>query len=121
MLDTRTYTVEFPDGPELEYAANVIAESMWAQSDLDGNQYLLPESIVDHKKDDKAVAKADGYTTSGKSKQMKRTTKGWMLCIQWKYQSTSWERLADLKESNPIEVTEYAVSQEIEDKPAFSW
>ena len=59
MLDSRTYTVKFPDGRELKYAVNIIAESMWAQSDLDGNRYLLFDMIVDHKKDAEAVKKAD--------------------------------------------------------------
>jgi hypothetical protein len=48
ILDTRTYLVEFPDGAELEYSANTIAENMWAQCDIDGNQWLLMEAIVDH-------------------------------------------------------------------------
>eukprot|EP00978_Attheya_sp_CCMP212_P046293 scaffold382524_cov28-Attheya_sp.AAC.1 len=37
ILDTRTYRVEFPDGVEAEYAANTIAENMWAQCALEGN------------------------------------------------------------------------------------
>jgi hypothetical protein len=122
MLDSRTYTVEFADGDELEYAANIIAESMWAQSDLDGNQYLLLDSIVDHKKDKDAVEKKDRFIVSRRgTKSIKKSTRGWMLCIKWRDESTTWERLADLKESNPIEVAEYAVSRGIEDEPAFAW
>jgi hypothetical protein len=37
-LDSSTYFVEFLEGLELEYATNVITESMYAQADLDGNQ-----------------------------------------------------------------------------------
>jgi hypothetical protein len=33
----------------------------------------------------------------------------------------SWERLADLKESNPIEVAEYAATKNLHDEPAFPW
>ena len=33
----------------------------------------------------------------------------------------TWERLADLKESNPIEVAKYAKSRQIDDQPAFAW
>ena len=29
---------------------------------------------------------------------MKCTTKGWMLCVQWKDKSTSCEKLSDMKE-----------------------
>jgi hypothetical protein len=35
----------------LEYSANVIAENMWAQCDLDGQERLLMQAIVDHRKD----------------------------------------------------------------------
>ena len=35
--------------------------------------------------------------------------------------STSWEALKDLKESNPVEVAEYAVGAKIVSEPAFAW
>jgi hypothetical protein len=28
--------------------------------------------------------------------------KGWHLCVEWKDGTIYWERLADLKESNPV-------------------
>jgi hypothetical protein len=37
-------------------------------------------------------------------------TKGWYLKVRWKEGSTTWEMLRDLKESNPVEVAEYAVT-----------
>jgi hypothetical protein len=37
ILDTRNYTVEFPDGRNEEYTANVIAENMNAKCDKEGN------------------------------------------------------------------------------------
>ena len=40
---------------------------------------------------------------------------------EWKNKSTSWERLADLKESYPIQVAEYAVAKGIDKEPAFAW
>ena len=49
----------------------------------------------------------------------RRTTKGWQLLVQWKDGSTSWTPLKDLKESNPVEVAEYAVANKIADEPAF--
>jgi hypothetical protein len=33
----------------------------------------------------------------------------------------SWEKLSDLKESHPLETTEYAVTMGINHKPAFNW
>lgn len=121
VLDTRTYEVQFPDGQAAEYSANMIAESMFAQCDLEGNQYLLMDSICGHRKYMCAVEKADMYIKQGSNRQLRKTTKGWKLCIQWKDGTTSWERLADMKESNPIEVAEYAVKEGIHDEAAFAW
>ena len=121
ILDTHEYAVEFPDGAEAEYSANVIAENMYAQCDFDGNQYLLMDSITDHKADGHAVKKADGMTHHNGRAYPKKTTKGWHLCVKWKDGSTSWERLADVKESNPVQTAEYAKALGISDEPAFVW
>ena len=43
------------------------------------------------------------------------------MCVNWKDGNSIWERLADLKESNPIEVAEYAVALDIFHQPAFAW
>jgi hypothetical protein len=121
ILDTRLHTVEFADGVEAEHAANVIAENMWAQCDIDGNQCRLLEAVVDHKTDGHAFQQANGFVVVNGRKHMRKSTKGWQLCIQWKDGSASWERLADVKESNPVEVAEHSVAQGIEVEPAFAW
>jgi hypothetical protein len=121
ILDTRVYTLEFENGVEAEYSANVIAENMWAQCDVDGNQYQLLDAIIDHKTDGHAVKQADGFVVVNGRKHMRKSTKGWLMCSKWKNGSTSWERLSDLKESNPIEVAEYAVARGIDAEPAFAW
>jgi hypothetical protein len=38
MLDTRNYEIEFPGGRRDEYTANIIAENMYAQCDIEGRQ-----------------------------------------------------------------------------------
>jgi hypothetical protein len=38
MLDTRNYEIQFPDGRSDEYTANVIAENMYAQCDIECRQ-----------------------------------------------------------------------------------
>jgi hypothetical protein len=43
------------------------------------------------------------------------------LCCQWQDGSTSWESIADLKESHPIETAEYAVTKGLDHEPAFNW
>ena len=71
-----------------------------------------------------AVAKDDMFvqhTRGGSNAMHRRTTKGWQLLVQWKDGSTSWTPLKDLKESNPVEVVEYAVANKIANEPAFIW
>ncbi len=41
--------MEFDDGDEAELNANLIAEAMYAQCNPDGNQYVLLDSLVDHR------------------------------------------------------------------------
>jgi hypothetical protein len=121
ILDTRSYIVDFEDGSEAEYSANVLAENMYAQCDTEGNQYLLLEAVTDHRKTQDAVQEGeDTFQWHGRRHQ-KRTTKGWELCVQWRDGTTTWERLAELKESNPVEVAEYSVAASIDNMPAFKW
>jgi hypothetical protein len=64
---------------------------------------------------DQKVVQPDGRT------HLKRSAIGWQVCCQWKNCSTSWENLADLKESHPIGTAEYAVTKDIDLEPAFNW
>jgi hypothetical protein len=121
MLDTRTYEIEFPDGRSDEYTANVIAENMYAQSDIEGRQWNLMEGIIDHRAHGHFVEPDDMYIKHGSNKKVRETTKGWHLCVEWKDGTTSWDRLADLKESNPVEVTEYAATKSLLNTPDFIW
>ena len=122
LFDTREYDIEFTDGAIERYTANVIAENMFAQVDEEGNMYMILQEIVDHKKDNSAVPMAEGmYQTRTGSERNKVTTRGWSLLVQWKDGSTSWEKLKDLKASNPVEVAEYAVANRLVDEPAFKW
>jgi len=121
LLDTRKYTVEFPDGEVTEFTANIIAESMIAQCDANGNDVKLMEHIIDHRKDGTAIKDADRYFYNNGRRYPKKTTAGWKLCVQWKGGLTSWETLADLKESYPVQVAEYAKAAGIDGEPAFAW
>ena len=50
ILDTCLYEVELPRGEISELADNMIEESTYAQCDVDGNEYLLLEAFIDHRK-----------------------------------------------------------------------
>jgi hypothetical protein len=122
ILDTREYEVEFPDGSTEIYMANTIAENMYAQVDDEGHEFLFMQEIADHKKDGSAVSRDDMFVRSANGQQrMRLTTKGWKLMVRWKDGTSSWEPLRNLKESNPVEVAEYAVANKISEEPAFAW
>ena len=122
ILDTREYVIEFDDGQKAELAANVIAQNMYAQCDADGNNYLLLESIVDHRRSTTALTYQDQIIKKENGRTyMRKSTAGWQLCVEWKDGSTSWQRLSDLKESHPVQVAEYAHSQSLMREPAFDW
>ena len=121
ILDSRQYEVEFPDGEVTELTANVIAERIYAQCDKDGNDLLLLDYFVDYRKSERAMSLQDQQITVNGRSCLKRSTAGWEICVLWKDESTSWEKLSDLKECYPVETAEYAVLQKIDHEPAFNW
>lgn len=122
ILNTALYEVTSPDGTINEYTANVIAENLWNQTDDDGYNYSLLYEIIGHRRDDTAVPIKEGFyeTPSGQRRRV-ITSKGWQFNISWENGETSWISLKEIKESNPIEVAEYAVANKLESEPAFAW
>ena len=122
ILDTREYEVLLSDGSTAEYAANVIAENLYAQCDSEGKQYVLLNEITDHKSDASAIKKGDDFTQSHNGNRIrKKTTRGWKFNVEWKDGSSSWIPLSELKASNPVELAEYAVANAIAGEPALAW
>jgi hypothetical protein len=92
LLDTRLYEVEFPEG----------------------RSYSVLSEIVDHRTNGHAISKDDGFVEDRYGKRHPRiTTRGWDLQVEWRDGSTTWVPLSELKESNPIEVAEYAGANKI--------
>jgi hypothetical protein len=119
LLDTREYEVEFPDGSIDVLSTNTIAENLYSQVDQEGNSYAVLAGIVDHRKDNSAVHSDDARVPG--TNKLRRTTKGWQLLTEWKDGTSDWLPLADLKESYPVQVAEYAVNNKIATEPAFAW
>ena len=122
LLDTRVYDCELDDGTVYKYSANVIAENIFSQCDDDGRRQAVLREIIDHRSDKSAVHISNGYTITKRGRRIpKTTTRGWELLVQWKDGSSDWVSLKHLKESNPIELAEYAVANRINEEPAFKW
>ena len=74
--------------------------------------FLVFKAIVDHSNGTSIEDEKD-------PNHQQMTNKDWKLAVEWRDGSTSWESLADLKESFPIEVDEYAITCNLEKEPAF--
>ena len=122
LLDTRQYDVEFRDGRSESLSANLIAQNLYSQIDDEGARHILLDDIIDHRRNDSAVDKADAFVKRRNGvKRRRETTRGWQLLCQWKDGSSNWVELKDARQSYPILVAEYAFANRIDDEPAFAW
>jgi hypothetical protein len=83
ILDTRTYVINFDNGDQTKLTANLIAESLFSQCDPDGNQYVLLDEIVDHRRLPTAIKLADQKVIRANDRTyLKGSTIGWKICCQ---------------------------------------
>ena len=122
LLDTREYLVKFPDESVRRYTVNQIVQAIYNQVDDEGKQRDLLDEVIGHRKDGTAITQENGYWIGyNGNKTPKKTTRGWQICVRWKDGTIEWLPLKDIKDSNPIELAEYAVSNQIAEEPAFNW
>ena len=78
--------------------------------------------IADHKSDGPVLKSEDRYIKT-KPGQLKRRqiTVGWNFCVKWKDVTVNWLPLSTLKESNHVDICEYAVACGLDNEPAFAW
>ena len=116
------YDVEFPDGQIKEYVVNLVARNMYSQADAERRTFQILDSIIDHAVDSTAVQmKYKCVVTRNGTIRLIQTTQGWKLLVLWKDGREEWIPLKLLKEENPIEVSEYAISNGIENNPDFAY
>ena len=114
ILYTCLYEVEFPGGEMTGLAAIIIAESMYAQCDVDRNEYLMLDAFIDYRKNGSALSVEDQKIVVKGQETLRKSTASWDLCCKWKDRSTLWEKLSDLKELHQIQVAKYAIVQGIQ-------
>jgi len=120
--DHSVYEALLNDASYLEYMANIIIENMDNQVDKFSYKYSTIKGIIGHKKDDKkAISKSNGWTDNTGARKRVITTKGWDIEVELEDGTTSWCPLTIVKHSMPIELAEYAITQNINDEPAFAW
>ena len=94
---------------------------MYAQCDVDGHEYLLLESFIDHRKNDLALSVVDWKVVLKGRDNFRKSTAGWDICCKLKDDSTSQEKLSSLKDLYTIKVVEYVIAQIIHNEPDFNW
>jgi hypothetical protein len=77
--------------------------------------------MTNHRRNGSAIAIDDKWIRHGSNQQLCCMTQGWQLNVLWHDGSTSWEHLRNSKESNPIQVAEYAVANKLTEEAAFAW
>ncbi len=83
ILNTREYTFTFDDGDETVLNANLFAEAMYAQCNPNRNQYVLLDSIIDHRQLDAAIRPSDQKVVRPDGRtHLKHSTIGWQVCCQ---------------------------------------
>ena len=103
-------------------SANLIAQNLFSQIDEEGHQHILLDDIIDYRRDERVIEKADAFVVMRNGvKWQCQTTQGWQLLCQWKNGSTNWVALKDMKNSYPVQVTDYAKANWINEEPAFAW
>ena len=80
------------------------------------------DQVQRHRKTDEATEKSDGYVKDSKGRISRGiTTKGYDLLTKFRDGFESWLPLVDLKQYNPLEIADYAISNKLEKGPGFAW
>ena len=121
ILDSRVFVVEFPDGEWKDISYNILAEHLHAQMDDEGNIYKLFHGIIGHRKKAGAVDKANQFRQVGNKQVKKKTLARWDIEVEWVDGTSSWFPLKEVKNSNSVELAEYAMHNHLNLEPAFDW
>jgi hypothetical protein len=122
ILDWRIFMVRFVDGEEKDIAFNVLSEHLYSQVDKEGRQHRIFKEIFNHRKNKNVLDKADGFRLLPNGQQVpKKSESRWDLEAEWKDGTTSWLPLKELKETNGVEVAQYARDNRLLEEPAFAW
>eukprot|EP00957_Ditylum_brightwellii_P140899 10733356-Ditylum_brightwellii.AAC.1 len=85
-------------------------ENIFIQFDSEGHHQQAMKEISDHQTEDSAIPQDDSYITTHSGKHRCITTKGWSFLVEWTMGSSDWVPVKNLKESYPVQVAEYTIT-----------
>ena len=106
--------MEFSGEEMTELAANIMAESMYVQCNIDWNEYLLLQAFINQRSNGSALRTEDQKIVIEEGETLRKSTAGWNIYCKWKKWSTSWEKFSSLKDLQQIQVAKYAIVQGIQ-------
>ena len=120
MINTFLYATHSPDVGVKQCKADIIAESMYSQTDSEEYQHSILDAIIDYGTNVSALTRSNMYVVTKRGiRSVRKATVGWNILIKWKAGREQWIPLKEIKESNPIEGAEFSVSCGIENEPNF--
>ena len=69
-------------GRNYRVAANIIIESMYAQCDVDSNEYLLLEAFIYHRKNESALSVEDQKIVVKGQETLQKSIADWDICCK---------------------------------------
>ena len=114
------YEVSFPNGQTEDLTENVIDDNMISQVDSEVHHYQVLKDISDHSSDGSALKRSDGFIIIFYGNlHAKNTTRCCKLEVEWKDGTLIWMPLKYIKASNPVEISECEVANNIEYETGF--
>ena len=90
ILDSRMYEVDYKGGHKVAMASKSIASNTFAQVVQDGQRFVLFDEIIDWRTDGSHIKSEDAFIhISNGNKRRRAIIKGWGVCTQCKYGSSS--------------------------------
>ena len=122
MPGNSVYETEYSDGTMEQLTANIIGGNKLSQVDSEYHHYKVLTEVNEHKRDYSNITEVNDFIKSSHGKlHRKRKNHVYKLLVEWKYGSVDLVSLKDLEQSNPVELAEYAVVNEIRDEPDLNW
>ena len=119
ILDLIIFVVEFADGKVDEYNTIKMAEALYCELDEEGFDTHILDEILDHRKSETDINIDKGLSNGNKSPVI--TTKGWDVKRRWVDNSFDWLLLSQVKEAEPLKMSEYSIIHDIVKEPVFNW
>ena len=120
ITNTSLYEGKYHDGKTEQLTSNIIYENLLSQLDSEVHHYQVLAKVNYHNICDTDITQVDSFIKSSNGNlQHKRTTCSCKILVEWKDDSADWVPLKDLKQSNPVELGEYAMKNEISDGTEF--